>query len=362
MPTRRVLPSLSTRPSRSIGASATSTPRLTPVSCEAGSRDLRCTRPNSIANQYQALVMSPRPSPRAPIPPVISPRIRPLPSRSARPSALPSIKPEDMPAYIPARVNFPQADPVEFTRPVVMQQMQASIACSFRLPLEQIQIQNISYTDLTTGARTRIAADPTQFMMSSGGTVQCLEFNTTIRTRRLQQSSGNSQIECEFLIMDPPVEVLVLNDTEFSNTITASDSIQSLAQSIGSTGVSSEVAIGQYAAPVASNGQTQNTIAGFQIPQFSWYIVGAGGFVIVIVATIVTKLLRKRHANKKVLNWSAHTTQIKDQKHTSMSAIIPTNQPQSIQYVQTPGIVVVINGANGVQTQLPIGRAQQSIV
>lgn len=131
-----------------------------------------------------------------------------------------------------------------------------SLACTLRLPLENIRVTNITLTD-ALGIRTVINAE--RFFLSSNGTVRCYVVGSvsgsdgrTPSLRRLQATSG-TQAQVDYYIVDPPTDVLALTSTEFSAVMESSSSLADLSASVGSSGVLALSEASLSTAAMASN-------------------------------------------------------------------------------------------------------------
>ena len=118
--------------------------------CAEDPRNPRCVKPDSILNQFAIdAVISPLPTPKPAVEPVVS--MRPVPTPTpwvVSEDVAAAIRPEDIPPYIPSRVSFTDGDPVQFEQPQKIQEVQASIACTLRMPLEKIRIESIKILTL----------------------------------------------------------------------------------------------------------------------------------------------------------------------------------------------------------------------
>jgi hypothetical protein len=187
-----------------------------------------------------------------------------------------------------------------FEKPSKVQELQASLACTLRLPLEKIQIESITLFDTVTGIRTPINVDPTLYSLTSqNGEIGCLEFaaetNTTAR-RRLQSSSGQ-QVDVNYLIVAPPPEILMLNATEFAAVIEASPAVATMAASVGSSGVASTVTVEQYAGIQTAQAPSSPDSATF--PGYGIGLLSAGGALVVLSAAGVAVAMHLKAKKRK---------------------------------------------------------------
>jgi hypothetical protein len=267
-------------------------PSTTSTSKPRACKDLtnpRCKKPDSILNLIPTDVsMVPLPSHRPPVAHVVSLKPRPIPPPWSVPETI-DLSTIEIPAYIPSRLIFPEADPVMFQKPEKVQEIQASLACTLRLPLEKIQIEKLYSVLIATGERTELPVDPKRFFMSSQGQIRCYEFNATSGARRLQQ--GATRIEVDYLIVDPTPEIVVLNTTEFETILRSSETISSFANSVGSSEVSSSITVDSYASQQTSQTSSNNQ---YSFPTFGSGILGAvGGCIALAAAGFAIKRIRK---------------------------------------------------------------------
>jgi hypothetical protein len=242
--------------------------------------------------------MSPLPSPKPPVVPAIPVVERPLPSPWAKPVEF-VLPPAELPAYIPATISFPAADPVEFEKPAKIQEIQASLACTLRIPLEKVRVNDITILTISTGEIRKVPINPEDFMMSSQGQVTCLDFSGSVRRlsfRRLQTS--DERVDINYVIVQPTADILVLNTAEFTSIITSSPSLQSFSQSVGSTGISTTIT-----APEAQGFQqqapAQTQTSSTELPSYAIAIIAVGGACIVAGLTIVGGVKYYRHQKKR---------------------------------------------------------------
>jgi hypothetical protein len=211
-----------------------------------------------------------------------------------------AIRPEDIPPYIPSRVSFTDGDPVQFEEPQKIQEVQASIACTLRMPLEKIRIETITILTLSTGERVDIQIDPSEYLMSSNGTVVCYEIagsGRLLRSRRLQNT--DTQVDIDYLIVQPPIEILALNTSEFAAIISSSPAIQSVAQSVGSSGVASEVTVATYAGIQVPQTPASTSTSSFKFPTYGIGILGGAGGIIVLAGFIGAAYYFTKKAKKQ---------------------------------------------------------------
>jgi hypothetical protein len=116
--------------------------------------------------------------------------------------------------------------------------MTANIACALRLPLENIQIKNITQT--VGGQLVAVPYDPTKASMASDGQIVCFGANATaprlLRMRRRSLTSTDS-VNVDYVISDPTLAILSMDMTDFSSTLAADPAIVDLAFLLGSSGI-----------------------------------------------------------------------------------------------------------------------------
>jgi hypothetical protein len=137
-------------------------------------------------------------------------------------------------------------------------------------------------------------------MMSSNGTVVCYEVGGSarlLRSRRLQNT--DTQVDIDYLIVNPTIEILALNTTEFAAVIQSSPSIQTVAQSVGSSGVASEVTVATYAGIQVPQTTLSSAASSFKFPTYGIGILGAVGGVLVLAGFIGTTYYFTKKAKKQ---------------------------------------------------------------
>jgi hypothetical protein len=257
------------------------------------------------------------------MPPV---RITAMPS-PWRPARNITILPEDRPPYIASQIKFPGANVTAFQQPEKIQEIQMSLACALRLPLEKIRVNNITLTD-ARGIRTVI--DAARFFLSSNGTVRCYVIGTIgadnatpaasagavsgsdgrASLRRLQAAAGSSQAEVDYYIVEPPTEVLALTSSEFSSVVQSSSAMADLSASVGSTGVlalsessmmsssSAQIAAGGASnAPTSGSGSGSGSSAGSAVSNSA--VIGAAVGAVAMAALVVAGAVGFSQARKR---------------------------------------------------------------
>lgn len=182
---------------------------------------------------------------RAPLPSLVA--VRPPPAaaqKSPAPSPWPKrveleLPAEEKPAYIDARMTIAGANATEMAKPERIQQVQASLACTLRMPLENIRIQNITVTD-AAGVESRVPVDPSAFMMVGDGSSDCYDFRNLTSSRRLLRAlsgSASSAIHIDYAIVAPSDEILAMDTTQFNDVLSKSPVLVAAANSVGGSGV-----------------------------------------------------------------------------------------------------------------------------
>lgn len=209
----------------------------------------------------------------------------------------------EMPPRIDSTIQLPGADSTAVDRPETIQQVQASLACSLRLPLENVRITNITVVS-GTGTRRPIQLDPSAYALTSNGNKECLQIlNDTaspVRRRRLQGSSGGDTVVVDYAIVNPPVEIVALTATELTTILTESPTMTTVAANVGSSGVvvttegSANNAGGQPSAPPTATDDSSPSVP-------SWAAAAGGaaaGAAIVIAVVSLVSILRRRGARR----------------------------------------------------------------
>jgi hypothetical protein len=160
-----------------------------------------------------------------------------LPKRSAAPTRF--VIPERMPAAL----TFPKANLTVFKKPEKIQEIQAKLACALRIPLEKIEIRNITLRK-ASGLIEALDIDVSVARLSSNGTTKCMVFNddSTVQPRSLRQlQSAQDSIVVSYDIVSPPEEIATSTTNDLNTAITGDVSLIAFANSVGSTSMSAEV-------------------------------------------------------------------------------------------------------------------------
>lgn len=156
-----------------------------------------------------------------------------LPSRWPRPSR-PPLPPTDK---LPLTLSFSNTNGTSLTQPAHLQQLQAAIGCTLQVPLEHVVLTNISH--IINGFSTPVPFDRSAANLNSNGTVVCLvpRVRRVLMLRQLQPTASSS-VSVAVDILLPPDNLALLNSTELASLIEGSSSLQLVATSAGSSGIS----------------------------------------------------------------------------------------------------------------------------
>lgn len=225
-------------------------------------------------------------------------------SRKPRPSALPIRSRAPAPTSLVAlesSLRFFNADPTVINKTETLQRFVTNIACALRLPFERIQIKNITHR--MRNATRILPFDPALVSLSSNGEVVCFVEGSANATgtvgRRL--ADGDASVDVNYIIMEPPLEILTMNPAEFSMTLNSEPAIAALATTLGSTSVSAEAPVelalsgGGEAAPPPANGSSSS---GIGIPVLVGGILG-GLFIGAVIVVGAVVLVSRRNARRE---------------------------------------------------------------
>jgi hypothetical protein len=202
-----------------------------------------------------------------------------------------TIAAENRPSYIASQIKFPGANVSAFQNPEKIQEIQMSLACALRLPLEKIRITNVTTVDIRG---LRIIIDTIRFMLSSNGSIRCYTLDRTARGLRRLQGVGSTEANVDYYIVEPSVEILSLTAAEFSNIVQTSSALADLSASVGSTGVvavsdASDTATRSPDVSASASSNTAATIGGV-----------IGGIVVAAIGiAVVAGFTRSRKQNQK---------------------------------------------------------------
>lgn len=223
-----------------------------------------------------------------------------LPAGSVRPSPWVIRNPVNLtalglprPESIVSRVSFTGGvNLTDMMRPAKLQELLVQLACTFRMPLENIRITNITYFDDVLAKLRTVAFDPTLVNLNSNGAVVCMPTEPAARAlheRALQTSSGGN-INVDYAILDPSDNILSLDDAELS-AVLASSSLNDFQASIGGSAVAPISVGGSSSAPPAA--PASSTLSDDARVRIGLGVgLGITGFV--AVAAIGALLVRRR--------------------------------------------------------------------
>jgi hypothetical protein len=246
-------------------------------------------------------------------------------SRKPRPSALPIRSRAPAPTSLVAlesSLRFFNANPTVVNKTETLQRFVTNIACALRLPFERIQIKNITHR--MRNATRILPFDPALVSLSSNGEVVCFveeamngamngTMNGTMNGamngaanatgsmgRRL--ADGDASVDINYIIVEPPLEILTMNPAEFSMTLSSEPAIAALATTLGSTGISAEAPAelalsggGGETAPPPANGSSSS---GIGIPVLVGGILG-GLFIGAVIVMGAVVLVSRRNARRE---------------------------------------------------------------
>jgi hypothetical protein len=297
----------SRRPSSSVSVTRTPKPSERPNSVSSSVSASRTPKPSAAI--FADITRKPLPS-IIPIPPPPVAK-SPAPSPWTRPSKadavkemLDSLTPDERPAYVSSRLSITGGNATEMAKPEKIQQMQASLACALRMPLENIRITNISYTD-ASGKVSKVGIDPSQFTMMGDGSTDCYKMGSSGRLLRgLQTTSGAIQVD--YNIVQPSTDILSLDIDSLNDVIRTSPIMIEVASSVGGTGVlaiSPESSLNAAPSAAPSGTVISSTGADSTFASFQGYVGGGiAGFV--VFGGLVTALIfyyKENKRNKKLV-------------------------------------------------------------
>lgn len=197
------------------------------------------------------------------------------------------------PEAIVSRLSLPSANITEIVKPVKLQELLINLGCTFRMPLENIRITNITMLG-SDGKLETIPFDKTLVNLNSSGVVVCLPSaaaaSANLRARRrLQTSSGSgsgNNVNVEYAILNPSDDILSLDDAEFQ-TVVASSALVDYQASVGSSNTGTTPTT---AAPASSSGNALTDDARVRIGLG----VGLGVTGFVAMAAIGALVFRRR--------------------------------------------------------------------
>jgi hypothetical protein len=140
-----------------------------------------------------------------------------------------------------------------------IQNIQAAVACSLRVPPEQVTIRNITVTT-TTGTVWNPAIPP---QLAANGTIVC--YNTTAAAApapRLLRALATTDagIAVDYTVDSPPDAAL--SSADLTAALSTSPMMMDLAAAVGATGVTAttDAAAAETAPPTSANDASQSTV------------------------------------------------------------------------------------------------------
>jgi hypothetical protein len=184
-----------------------------------------------------------------------------------------------IPDRIPATLTFPKANLTLFKRAEKIQEIQAKLACILRLPLEKIEIRNISILR-ASGKLEALDVDLSVARLSSNGFVRCMVFNddTIVTNMRRNLQSTTDSIVVNYDVVSPPEEIAIASMSDLNAAITGDASMVAFASSVGSSGMSAGVVpISDSGSSTQPAGSVMNPIAiGVGVAVGAAAIIGIG--------------------------------------------------------------------------------------
>jgi hypothetical protein len=193
-------------------------------------------------------------------------------------------------------LRFNNANPATLNTTQGLQQATANIACALRVPLENVQIKNI--TQRIGGTVVIVPYDPSMASMVSNGQIVCFSTNATAPRQLRGLTATDNSVDIDFVISDPTPAILSMNTEDFSSTLATDPAITDLALALESSSVTAEAppelafASAAIAPSAAPTGTTDNSFLSREnaIPIIAGTIAGAavvsalvaGGFFFVL--------------------------------------------------------------------------------
>jgi len=199
--------------------------------------------------------------------------------------------------------------------PAHLQQLQAALGCTFQVPLEHIVLTNINH--IINGVSNPVPFDRTAANLNSNGTIICLvPKNRRLLMERQLQTSSSVAVSVDILV--PPDYLAMLNSTELATIVEGSSSLQLVASSTGSSGLSLLVAVGSVNSQPTVTGPTP--AAASNVGLITGLAVAAGCCVIMmVVGGVVYYRIRQKpitSRSKTIIVVDAPFSQIKPAAHS----------------------------------------------
>lgn len=247
---------------------------------------------------------------------------------AVRPTVLPSPLP-----VIQSKLEFRGANASAFSRPEKIQEVVTTLGCTLRLALEQIVIKNITWVSVD-GRRTVLSFDPSVAALRSNGSTDCFVADTTVpNARRLQANSDSGRVEIDYAITDPPASITALDSGSFSAIVENSPSLQNLAASVGSSGLSAPAPAELTTEPAV---QTTQSSSFMNLPVYGIVLVAIGSSI--FVGGLIYSVMR---------SFRAHSTPV-------------TKTPQAI--VSEGRVVQVVYLQNPLESKMNPGQSRRDFV
>lgn len=200
--------------------------------------------------------------------------------------------------------------------PAHLQQLQAALGCTLQVPLEQVVLTNI--TQVVNGFSTPVSFDRTAANLNSNGTIVCLVPRVRrLLMQRLLQASSSVAVAVD--ILAPPDYLALLNSTELASLVEDSSSLQLVASSTGSSGLSLLAAAGPVDSQPTVTGPTPAAASNLSL--ITGVSVFAGCCVIMFtVGGVVYYRLRQKPitSHSKIMVVDAPFSQIKPAAHSDI--------------------------------------------
>ncbi len=192
--------------------------------------------------------------------------------------------------------------------PAKLQELAVQLGCTFRMPLENIRITNITLFDVVADKFRVVAFDPSIVNLRSDGQVVCMPPRRNLRGRVLQTggSSTNQNVNVEYAILDPSDDILSLDDAELG-AVLADSPLNDFQASIGG-GAAATVSIltGASPSPAAGASGGGNSLMTDDARVRVGLGVGLGITGFVAMAAIGTLVFRRRNQVRRRATASVH--------------------------------------------------------
>lgn len=166
------------------------------------------------------------------------------------------------------------------------------IACALRVPLEKIEIRNITLLR-ASGVLEALNIDVTVARLTSNGVVLCMVFNDSpiviqVGWRMLQ--GGTDSIVVNYDIVSPPVEIASASANDLNAAITGDANMAAFVKSVGSTDV-----VGDSGSGSSSSSSGMNAVGiGVGVA------VGAAGIIGMGIAAYMYQDRKRHHVRQAI--------------------------------------------------------------